>query len=273
VQAVGLQDGTKLVLPLDGTPLLPSYEGAYSRAFVALHPFFTVEGLDPAACTYGTLVLSAPDKPDDVDMLGWAERERAAQAHGKELKGGSVDEIAKRFGQPVRWRAICDEVGFPDHRDLNRALLTHIQALNHGYSDPDGADLLERHCADHRIFLPTEGAFQAVMERAYVELLRRAGVEQVYFSDEFGDEAQLVRVDDLATDGAWDLPPLRFQPRQIFSEDRSLFITVHWDSFFAVIFGTDERLSFRLDDLFEGFWCSDETTIGWSFEPHIPLNV
>jgi hypothetical protein len=48
-------------------------------------------------------------------------------------------------------------------------------------------------------------------------------------------------------------------------------IWVHWDSFFAVILGTDERLAnARVFELFEGFRASIETSVGWLFEPFIP---
>jgi len=49
--------------PPDDTAMLPWYNGAYSHGFIALHPFFTVQGLDPETCDYRTIVLAASDQP------------------------------------------------------------------------------------------------------------------------------------------------------------------------------------------------------------------
>ncbi|MGH6780573.1 MAG: hypothetical protein ACREB5_00505, partial [Sphingomonadaceae bacterium] len=115
--------------PPEDTPILPWYDGAYTVAFVALHPFFRVPGLDPAICEYGTLILDGCDRPDGADFLDWTNGAVAERRTGKELDGAAIDNVAKRFAEPFGWRSICEEVGFSDHRDLNRALRTSIGGL------------------------------------------------------------------------------------------------------------------------------------------------
>lgn len=51
-----------------------------------------------------------------------------------------------------------------------------------------------------------------------------------------------------------------------------MLVWVHWDSFYTAVFGTAERLDgSRLGELFEGFWCSNETSTYWLTQPVIPL--
>lgn len=260
--------------PPDDEPMLAWYNGAYSHAFVALHPFYTVEGLDPASCHYGTVVISRDQVPRGADVLQWAEAEAEAEQVGKELGTDAVDEAAKCFGQRVRWRTICNEAGFADHRDLDRALRTHIQGLRHDLCDPEAAERLVAYCRERNIFLPTEGTIQPVLEVSFVELFKRAGLSEFVIADEFGDDERLVGVGALAADGtqrSWQTSPVP-RPKRLYAPDRSLLAWVHWDSFFTVIFGTSERLAgVGLGELFEGFWCSPETTVSWLFEPHIAL--
>lgn len=260
--------------PPDDTAILRWYEAAYDYAFVALHPFFSVEGLDPATCEHGTLVLPGRHKPENLNVMEWAQRERAARLVGKELQSSSVDDVSKLFGSAIAWRTICDRAGFADHRELNRVLRTHIGGLKADFSDPRGAERLIAYCNQAKTFLPTEGMLQPLMEHSFVELFRRAGLSAITVADEFGDEEHLVDLAALDTPTSWvtsqSLPvPC---PRRLFAPDRSLLVSVHWDSFFTLILGTRERLAETgLTEYFEGFWCTDETSIDWLFEPFIPL--
>lgn len=255
------------LVPPDGAPILPWFEGAFSSAFIALHPFFTVDGLDPASCDYGTLVLSVGEKPDELDLIEWSDRERKHRMRGKELRGASAEEGAKNFGKSVRWSTMCRQLGLDDHRNLDHALRTHIGGLKAEFSDPIGAQRLLDYCARWKVFLPTEGSFQAIMERPLTSLLRRVGLAEVLIGDEFGEQVYCVSAEDLSAPGNWS----QMQPRRIAAADQSLLLLTPWDSFFTIIVGRSEQLAGALPELFEGFWCSEETTTDWCFEPYIPL--
>jgi hypothetical protein len=185
-----------------------------------------------------------------------------------------VTEVAKRFGEPVGWRAICGEAGFADHCELDRALRTHIRGLKPHLSDEAGAERLVAFCNEHKLFLPTEGALQPLMEDGIAELLERTGVTEVVVSDQFGDDRRLVSSSALRTEGTWNLQP-GLPPTGIgllFAPDHSLLLWVHWDSFYTTIFGTEQRLrGARLGELFEGFWCDDTTHTYGLTQPCITL--
>jgi hypothetical protein len=112
------------------------------------------------------------------------------------------------------------------------------------------------------------------MQASLIELFERVGMSEVFVGDEFGDDERLVSLAALRGEQAWDrrtdLSPRGI--RRIFTPDRSMLIWVHWDSFYTAIFATAERLGgSRLDELFAGFWCSNETTTYWLTQPAIPL--
>lgn len=254
--------------------MLDWYAGVFNRGFIALHPFFAVEGLDPSLCAHGTMTFDRSDMPADADLMAWVDQASADHRKGKELFDGSIPAVAKRFGSVIGWREICAATGLSDHCALDLALRTHIKGLRRDLRDESAMRAMTAYCDREKIFLPTEGELQPVMEHALVAMLRRAGLEEVIIADEFGEEERQVRLDSLAGEHAWrtraDL--LQWGIRHIRAPDASLLVWVHWDSFFTAIFGTEERFrGARVSDGFEGFWCSERTTTYWLFEEPVPL--
>lgn len=260
--------------PPDDTPMLPWFDGAFSHAFVALHPFVAIEGLHPSVCEYGTLVLPRSSAPPDIDLLEWTDGEAEERRDGKEVTENAVDDIAVRFGNAVSWREICNLAGISDHCALDQALRTIILGLRRDLEDHASAERLKKCCDRYAFFRPTEGRFQPIMQARLTELFERVGLSEVSVGDEFGDEERLVSLATLRRDQAWDRRPdlSSWGIRRIFAPDQSMLVWVHWDSFYTVVFATAERLAgSRLDELFEGFWCSNETTTYWLTQPPIPL--
>ncbi|MCO6392677.1 DUF2711 family protein [Aliihoeflea aestuarii] len=262
-------------MPMADTPILPFYGGAYDRGFVALHPFVTIDGLDPAQCEHGTHIVERSEIPDGVDIVAWADEHRAGERKNMVIDADQVDHAAKIRGRPVGWRQMGEAVGFTDHLALNRALRTHIRALRPEFADPEGAAKLVAHCAQRRIFLPTEGEFQPVMERAMLRFLTAAGLDRIIWADEFdADSAQQICLDDFPSEGRWieGKATPDFRPRRLFAGDGSLFVCVDWDSFFTLILGSERRLAAgRPETCFEGFRCARETEIFWIFQEPLPL--
>jgi len=146
--------------PPDDTSILPWFNGAYAHGFVALHPFFTVKGLDPNTCEHGTLALSGSAAPAALGLLEWADEEAANRRVGKEINLERVDGAAKRYGRQVGWRTICQQADFANHCDLDRALRTSIGGLRHGLADVAKSERLISYCSQHGIFPPNEGRFE-----------------------------------------------------------------------------------------------------------------
>lgn len=254
--------------------MLGWYSGAYTHGFVALHPFFTVEGLDPKTCEHGTLILLGSAAPTAQGLLEWVDEKATDRRVGKEINAEGVDGAAKRFGRKVNWRTICREAGFTDHCDLDRALRTSIGGLKHHVADTTKSDRLASYCSQHRIFPPNEGRFEPLMQASLATVFGRAGHHQLLVGDEFGQDERLVDVSLLERCDLWDgmaeLP--QYGVKRLIALDRSLLVWVHWDSFYTLILGTAKALEgLRIAELFEGFWCSEETQSYWLTQPCIPL--
>lgn len=260
--------------PPDNTPILPWYGDAFQHAFVALHPFYAVDGLHPGSCESGSLILLRSEMPDDVGLIEWADEATAERKVGKEIDADALDEIAKRFARTIGWRAVGREAGFADHCELDRALRTNIHGLRDDLADPASAERLLRYCDREALFLPTEGRFEPQMQHALMQMFARAGHRDIVAGDEFGEEERLVAVSALSGEKPWvgveDVPA--YGARRLFAPDRSLLAWVHWDSFYTLILGTEAALAgVRLDQLFEGFWCNTATTTYWLNQPPLRL--
>ena len=260
--------------PPDDTPILPWYNSAFTHGFVALHPFFTVDGLDPATCEYGTLILEGSAAPAEIGLLDWGDQEAANRRIGKEIGPEGVDDAAKCFGRQIGWRTICQRAGFSDHCELDQALRTGIGGLRLDLSDAAKSAQLASYCTQHRIFAPNEGRFEPLMQASLATVFRRAGNDSLIVPDEFGDDETLLDISLLEQDQLWDdIPELsQFVIRRLISPDRSLLAWVHWDSFYTLILGKEETFKdLKISRLFEGFWCTDTTQSYWLTQPCIPL--
>jgi hypothetical protein len=256
--------------PPDDTPILPYYRGVFSHAFVALHPFFTIDGVHPRQCEYGTLVVEGSDAPADLGFVEWNDREAAARRAGKDMMVEEVELAAKQRGNRVGWQSM----GFPDHCELDRALRTSIHGLNNKFSDNRAAENLAAFCFQQGVFPPTEGSFQPLMHRNLANLFKTAGFTSLIAGDEFGDDERLIDIALLEQDSLWlghpDLP--KYGVKRLIAPDRSLLAWVHWDSFYTLLLGTVDTLkNQRPCTSFEGFWCSEGTTTYWLQQPPLPL--
>jgi hypothetical protein len=260
--------------PPDDTPFMPWYDGDYSIGFVALHPFFTVAGLDPDNCEYGTLIIFRSAIPAGTGLLEWGDQEAARRRAGKEVDAETLDAWIKRSGNPIGWRQMSQRAGFVDHCELDLALRTNIGGLRHDLADAPLGHRLTSYCKEHEIFPPTEGHFQPVMQSSLATLFRRAGFSKVIVGDEFGEHEQLVDIRLLEREDPWEeIAELQsINIKRLIAPDHSLLAWVHWDSFYTAIFGTEASLrQTAISDLFEGFWCSSATSTYWLTEACIPL--
>lgn len=269
-----MTDWDPLVWLPDEEPLRAFYRGTFDAVFIAVHPFFRIAGLDPLQCQHGSVVVHRSDLPEDVDLLDYFKQLDAERAIGHPIAPSEVDDRAKHEGSVVSWREIGRRCDLSDMRAISRALRTTILGLRPEFADEAGADRLSAFCAVERIFHPTESEFQPIHERRLVDLFARAGCERVVLGDEFGEHDIAKPLDFLRGAPAWagraDWPKIS-GVRRLYAEDRSMIAIVPWDQFFTVIAMTADRVvQTAVDDLFEGFWCDESTTLFWLRDPPQP---
>lgn len=248
-------------------PILGWYADAYDLAYVALHPFVRIPGLDPALCSPWTTHIDRSDLLANQDLLD-AIRSRESAGH-LNFSPHVVDEITKRRGVALSWNEVGKATGLTNFADLNRALLTSIGALKSEYQDQTGADLISHYCSSEKIFPPSEGEFQASMQQNLGKVFRASGVDRIQVAGQFDEVANAIEIDLLDSQEPWcSIDRIPNRAGRIFAADRSLLVVVDWDSFFTLICGKAERLqSVRLAEFFEGFWCSPTTKHNWWLQP------
>lgn len=244
-------------------PILQWYAGVYDMAYIAFHPFVRIPGLDPAHCEPWTMHMDRTDIPPEQNPVDFMKQLRDGQ--GSNFSPHVVDELSKRRGITLRWSEIGKAAGFDDPCKLNKALLSTIGALKREYEDSEGAERLLQHCSEQKIFMPSEGRFQASMQSSIAEMFHRAGCDRVEVADEFDEVSSTFDLEKLRNEESWNsIIGFPTWVRRIFTADRTLLAVVDWDSFFTLICGKSERLQHvALAEIFEGFWCGSETTHLW----------
>ncbi len=251
----------------DDQPLLEFYRGTFDVAYIALHPFARVPGLDPLRCRHGSIVVERSEIPDDANLTAYLDQADAERARERLVDEVETDRRLKADGRIIAWREVMAACDLDDARHVHRALRTTIGGLRADLADEGSADRLIAFCNGGQIFRPTDSEFQPVMERDLVDLFARAGCDRVVLGDEFGDHDIPKPLDFLRGDAPWagrpDWPPI-WGVRRIYAEDRSMLAIVPWDQFFTVIAMTADRAARAgTERLFEGFWCSVDTTAAW----------
>lgn len=256
--------------PFGDEPLLSFYNGAYDKAFIAFHPFYAIPGQHPRSCHLRTVHVERSELDADLSgsqlltaVDGIATKHRAGKL-GPEL----VDTLPKWEGLGIGWEQVGRGAGLSAFEAVNRALMTVIGASRTEWTDPVGASRLECYCDENALFMPSEGCFQAVMERFIARLFRDAGVDDVEAAAEFDEAPERLRPGALDGDKPWNVAgALPKCVKRFFAADRSLMVVVEWDSFFTLICGRAEKTQqVRMSELFDGFWCDMSTSHVWWHE-------
>jgi hypothetical protein len=215
------------VYPPAHEALLGAWGGVYESAFIVLHPFVRV----PAE-------------------LSW-QRTRRYPAD---------DEIAAR-GERVAWMEIVEQTELGNCSRLAAALLTTIGAIAPELADAKARDALKDYLVANPVWMPTEGRFEPLLQKAFLSAFEQAGHTQLIHVPEFPG------VDPVR---ALSLGSLR-KGREAFpaggslvAPDGNFLFTVDWESFFTLFYGPrafveDVARSNRL----EGFFATPTTEHLW----------
>lgn len=214
--------------PFDGL-VLDYYAGTFEAVYVALNPFIRPLGIAPER-------FSPERYPAISELLG--------------------------LSQPVSWAEVTRLSGLPDYRALDRALRTQISGLNAAHRNEQFALALDVLYAQGVIMPPREGQQSPFLYAEALGIFKDLGHDWAWVGDELCTERKLYRVDDLIDD-----PSIVGSHTNMFSPDKSLLWTVHWDSHFTFLCGSRSDLD-RVDvsSRLEGFYCVPSTHVYWSVE-------
>lgn len=215
------------VCPYEGS-VLSFYEEAFESVFVLLHPFVR-------PITISAEALRSEDYPDRVTLCQSCE--------------------------PVSWSEVQQFSGLASLAEVDIALRTQIGGLRAEFANKSLAVKLGDSLRRQGVIVPSEGVFSDLSHDKVLSFIQRCGYEWVWVGDEFCTERKLYWIDDLkkpdstATQGHCS----------VFTPDKSMLWTTHWDSHFSFFCGSKEVVAaLSVDERFEGFECNAATQVYWS---------
>jgi hypothetical protein len=213
------------------TPLLQAYGGRFSAAFVALHPFFRM----PASVDWKAVDLNT-DYPDSPYI--------------------------RRYGQPVYWQTIMRGIECEDLRRFYIGMRTSIIALRREYADREIARLINEYTEQANIYHPNEGMIEPLLIEPILRYVSHEQSDAMSYLPEFEEEPEV-----LSTEAAIQTCDEGFLRGSLFDINVTRLVTVDWDDFFTVIYGSSGELaSFLKKYSLEGFFCDNQTLHSWCWQ-------
>jgi hypothetical protein len=213
--------------PLEGN-ILRHYAGAFEAVYISLNPFI---------------------KPISIDK--------------SEFKSGTYPSRASILVncEPVSWSKVLQLAKLPSIEAIDIGLRTQIGGLRNDLKNQDYASALEMLVETQNILPPTEGTFSELLHDKILDSIKSLGYEWLWIGDEFDTERKLRWIDDIKNQEV-GLTTDRFN---VFTPDKQLLWTTHWDSHFSFICSSREKLSSLLSvSGLEGFFCTPSTEVYWS---------
>jgi len=213
--------------PLDGK-ILEYYAGTFESVYVSLNPFIKPIFIDKAEFCPGTYP--------------------------------SRSSIIKHC-KPVSWSEVQQLAGLPSLAAVDIGLRTGIGGLKAELENKQYTASIEALSQSQGILSPTEGVFSELLHDSILASIQALGYEWLWVGNEFCTERKLRWIDDLK-DQDVGLTAGRFN---VFTPDKQLLWTCHWDSHFSFLCSSQEKLSFIQQTIgLEGFFCSPSTEVYWS---------
>lgn len=224
-------DYSQCSYPRYESSLLHAYSGRFEAAFIALHPFFRM----PTSIAWEPIDQNSnyPDNP-----------------------------YVRRYGQPVYWQTIMQGIGCDDLRRFYIGMLTSIIALMPEAWDREIATLTRTYIEQANIYSPDEGFIEPLLIEPIAHYVSHEKTDEIFYLAEFAEEPEILSVEEVIQkcDERW----LR---GSLFDVNITRLVTVDWDDFFTIIYGSrNELTAFLKQHHLEGFFCDDHTQHEWCWQ-------
>lgn len=163
--------------------------------------------------------------------------------------------------EAVTWREIMSLTNLPSLSAVDVGLRTMIGGLTEEYKNEVFSSVLSSLCDKEGVLPPPEGEHSDLLHNRVLGLFQELGYKWIWVGDEFCSERKLHWIEDLLTEEAETI----HGRCNIFSPDKSLLWTVHWDSHFSFLCSSQENLDrINVASRLEGFFCDARTGVYWS---------
>jgi hypothetical protein len=216
--------------PLDGR-ILEYYSGTFEAVYISLNPFLKPNSIEKTEFKPGTY----PNRTSIVTNC-----------------------------EPVSWSEVAQLAKLPSLAAVDIGLRTLIRGLKKELENQSYAAAIDALYDTHSILPPIEGVFSDLLHDKILESIHGLGYEWLWVGDEFCTERKLHWIEDLKNqdDG---LTRGRFN---VFTPDKQLLWTSHWDSHFSFLCSSHENLTAIQNRInLEGFFCTQSTEVYWSVLP------
>lgn len=208
--------------------VLAYYSGTFDAVYVMLSPFIEPISISPS--------LFCPETYPDRSSI-------VANCHA------------------VPWRRVMSLTGLPTISAIDIGLRTRILGLKEEICNQEYAKAIDAMMDSMNILPPPEGIHSDLLHDKVLGLFQEFGHDWVWIGDEFCSERKLHWIDDLKN----QKNTIVRGPCNVFSPDKSMLWTVHWDSHFSFLCSSREKLQrINISERLEGFYCSPETEVYWS---------
>lgn len=213
--------------PLEGK-VLAHYAGTFEAVYIALNPFIKPVSIDEAEFRPGTY-------PNRAKMVETCEA--------------------------VSWSEVLQLTQLPSVAAIDLGLRTRIGGLREEFENQSYAAAIESMLETHRIIEPSEGMFPDLLHDNVLGAIQTLGYEWLWVADEFDTERKLHWIENLK-DQEKGLTRGRYH---VFTPDKQLLWTIHWDSHFSFLCSSREKLvDLQAVSGLEGFFCTPSTEVYWS---------
>jgi hypothetical protein len=213
--------------PIYEEPLMDAYGRRFECVYVVLHPFVRVP----------------------LEMAWKATRQYP------------TDEQILASGAKCAWAEVAARVGIGSCARLNQALLTATGSVVDYLCDYPARDRLQSFLQAQPVWMPGQGAFEALLQQDFLAAFVAAGHQELVFVPEFpaSDAVERLCVADVR-ERARPFPGRG----SLVAPDASFLFTVDWDSFFTLFYGARGFVQeFVRARKIEGFFAAPTTEHNW----------
>ncbi len=215
--------------PFEGN-IVDYYRGTFEAVYVALNPFIRPVGVDRDLF-----------RPGAYPIRG----------------------VVLTACEAVSWRSAAAMAGMTSFRAVDVGLRTLGGGLSKERHRLDYAEQLEAMMEVSRTVQPVQGRHADMLQVRVLDIFHELGYEWVWVGDELCTERKLHWIDDLRRESKSSL----VGACNVFSPDRAMLWTTHWDSHWALLCSDNTRLSrAQVADRLEGFYCNEETDVYWGLQ-------
>jgi hypothetical protein len=217
----------------DDIPILKFYKNLFNSVFVSLNPFLRIKE-------------TSKFTTDDF----WND----------EIENEEKTKVIENTN-PIKWSEILVLSKLENINQIDIALRTGILGLKKEFENKDYLKELNRILEQNNMLSPSEGCIEEIQQNGILNAIAKLGYSTICIGTEFGDLIETRNISELIDSGT------SIYGKNLYTEDKNILISVHWDSFQTYICSTKQNVERIVKEAnLEGFYCGEKTEIYWSLK-------